>query len=80
MGKESCEEGDIAGGSPSHSMDEMEKQSNIPFCTASLPAVSSAFEASFGRLVKTTDAAMVRGASVVSSSSGILSFGDWDIV
>jgi hypothetical protein len=31
-------------------------------------------------LVKTTDAAMVRGASVVSSSSGILSFGDWDIV
>jgi hypothetical protein len=23
---------------------------------------------------------MVRGASVVSSSSGILSFGDWDMV
>lgn len=32
-----------------------------------------------GRLVRTTEAAMVRGASVVSSSSGILSFGDSDM-
>jgi hypothetical protein len=38
-----------------------------------LPAVSSALDASRGKVVRTTDAAMVSGASVVSSSSGILS-------
>lgn len=54
----------------------MKGQSSIPFCTARFPAVSNALEASLGRLVRTTEAAMVRGASVVSSSSGILSFGD----
>jgi hypothetical protein len=40
-------------------------------CTARLPAVSSALDASRGRLVRTTEAAMVSGASVVSLSSGI---------
>ena len=52
----------------------------LPFCTLKFPAVCSAFEASRGKFVSTTDAAMVRGASVVSSSSGILSFGDSDMV
>jgi hypothetical protein len=37
------------------------------------PAFSSAVDASRGRCVSTTDAAIVSGASVVSSSSGILS-------
>jgi hypothetical protein len=46
---------------------------NILFCTFRLPAVSRALDASRGRFVRTTDAAMVSGASVVSSSSGIRS-------
>jgi hypothetical protein len=45
-----------------------------------LPAVSRAFDASFGRFVSTTEAAIVSGASVVSSSSGIRSFGDSDMM
>jgi hypothetical protein len=54
------------------------------------PAVSRALEASLGRLVRTTEAAIVRGASDVSvsssaaaaasSSSGMRFFGDEDIV
>lgn len=48
----------------------------ILFSIVRFPAVSRAFEASRGRLVKTTDAAMVSGASVLSSSSIILSAGD----
>lgn len=43
------------------------------FSTVRFPAVSSAFEASRGRCVRTTDAAIVSGASVVSCSSGIRS-------
>lgn len=53
----------------------------VPFSTPKLPAFSSALDASFGRLVRTTDAAMVSGASVLSSSSGIRSSGElgWDM-
>ena len=43
------------------------------------PAVSNALLASLGRLVRTTDAAMVRGASALSSSSGIRSSGELDM-
>jgi hypothetical protein len=44
------------------------------FCTVKFPAVSRALDASRGRFVRTTEAAIVRGASVVSaSSSGIFS-------
>jgi len=51
----------------------------LPFCTLKFPAVCSAFEASRGKFVSTTDAAMVRGASCVSSSSdGMRSFGEFD--
>jgi hypothetical protein len=54
---------------------------SAPFWMARLPAVSRALDASFGRFVRTTEAAMVSGASVVSSSSsGILSFGDSDMI
>jgi hypothetical protein len=59
---------------------ERDRNLMVPFWMARLPAVSRAFEASFGRFVSTTDAAIVSGASVVSSSSGILSLGDSDMV
>jgi hypothetical protein len=45
----------------------------ILFCTVKFPAVSRALDASRGKFVRTTEAAMVSGASVVSSSSGIRS-------
>ena len=52
----------------------------ILFSTFRFPAVSRAFDASFGRFVRTTEAAIVRGASDVSSSSGILSLGESDMM
>jgi hypothetical protein len=56
-------------------------QLHLPFWMVRLPAVSRAFEASLGRLVRTTEAAIVRGASdVSSSSSGIRSLGDSDML
>lgn len=56
---------------------QAERQSRcLLFSMPRLPAVSRAFDASRGRFVKTTDAAMVSGASVLSSSSIALSAGD----
>ena len=53
---------------------------HLLFSTFKLPAVSRAFDASFGKFVKTTEAAIVRGASDVSSSSGIRSLGESDMM
>jgi hypothetical protein len=53
---------------------------NSPFSIPNTPAISSALLASFGRFVNTTDAAMVSGASALSSSSGIRSSGELDIL
>lgn len=52
----------------------------VPFWTFRFPAVSSALDASFGRSLSTTEAAILSGASVTSSSSGILSVGDSDMM
>jgi hypothetical protein len=49
------------------------------FCTVKFPAVSRALEASRGKFVRTTDAAIVSGVSVVSFSSGIRSSCEVDI-
>lgn len=55
-----------------------DKNNDMPFCTTRSPAFSSALLASRGKCVSTTDAAMVRGASCVSSSSdGMRSFGEF---
>lgn len=60
--------------------DEAHGKQHAPFSTPKFPAVSNALDASRGRCVRTTDAAIVSGASALSSSSGILSSGDFDIL
>jgi hypothetical protein len=58
----------------------VESDEVLLFWTVKLPAVSSALEASRGRLVSTTEAAIVSGVSVVSLSSGIRSSAEVDIL
>lgn len=50
------------------------------FSTRGAPASSRALEASRGRFVRTTEAAIVRGASVGESESIVRSPGDWDML
>ena len=56
------------------------RATRVPFSTPNTPAISNALDASLGRCVSTTDAAMVSGASALSSSSGIRSSGELDML
>lgn len=56
------------------------RSGGLLFWTDRFPAVSRALDASRGRLLSTIDAAIVRGVSVLSSSSGIFSSAVLDMV
>jgi hypothetical protein len=68
-------EGGVVGCNPARA-----QVTHLPFSTPKTPAISNALDASLGRCVNTTDAAMVSGASALSSSSGIRSSGELDML